>query len=76
VKILFPHCGSLGDEEFMQDARPLWLRYLITIALDLESWNCVRGEQFWAELLRSCAYTQLAWLTTVLCFVSTGIHLN
>jgi hypothetical protein len=33
VKILFPHCGSLEDEELTHNARPSWLRYLVTIAL-------------------------------------------
>src|ERR1700678_951064 len=39
VKVLFPHCGFLGDVELMCNARPLWLRYLVTIALALQSWN-------------------------------------
>ena len=30
----------------------------------------MRGEQFWAELLRLVRYALLTWLTTVLCFVS------
>jgi hypothetical protein len=39
VKVLFPHCTFLGDEELIHNARPLCSGYLVTIALALQLWT-------------------------------------